>query len=963
MKRKLALFMLLAILLASTYVNVSARTHVEEGKDTRASQLRERAIRLLDLDAGDKKYVEPWLLPGKANATISPTNGALAGNVSGLNVSPGDKVYYRFYALHSWKARVQGVADEDYNSSGEWRVTWRMGQGSYSVGFTLAGGGDSATLRVKGKTKSFVERFTTNTSIPYKEVIDISKDGYPKQSYVLSYEASVSDDTLDWTLSYSLEKLTIEAKVIQVDRPVWLIATVGVQVFIFYAISKNGTAPPPQPSPPPPGFLHVNATLYTPYKQTVKVGGNYVWVPEKIEFQPSYDWQTKTYVLEADSLAYVPNTSSVVWSRSGSMWYYPKSVWGPRLSGDYIVYVKFTSYSKDMALAVVKEDITNAVVTVPVMRRFNNVYKGYGYVHVHLDNEKVGIYKWKKGILSYTFKIYPALPVYFDYWEMDNGTYTWSYPGRKIAVELGSGQEVWANAVYTAGQPAELIVGTNVNGSVRISGRVDDTYYAFTVSSGQNWNYMALRGFNYTLKAPSRVLVIDSFDVLRGRASGTQFTDSSGENYTGLYNITLTLKAYAAQREVNVYLYAVNGTGQRLLGWWSRSYWTSWSIRLVNVQLDGDRLRLVFNTSFFLDEFRFDYNLKLENSSYLTFKMWLLNNTPLYGTEIQGTVPRGQTIYLKAIYGRRNDTYAGPVLPGTLVLPIDLSAGLHYAYGDFMVRVINYTSTYLLPLPATINCSSEYRVEGRRFVRMEEFHTLPRVGSKQNFFIMFESPRSADGLGERKLCIDGQCFIYNVTRLVISIERVEYNRTHFTIRLKPEYECCPLAPLREHLVYVFHVARRDVRWELGSFVESMEDTPVIVVPYSRFQFLEPVKYRIYARFSLSGPVPLQVTPLFTLYYGSVKPLAWDDSRGYIVFSKPYIWRADKDFDPMPWNGSPGEVWVYVEKWKEWFRAGWNGTNFIADIGRPTWNLRVRIMWVPPDLEDTSILIIPLVQRW
>ncbi len=304
-----------------------------------------------------------------------------------------------------------------------------------------------------------------------------------------------------------------------------------------------------------------------------------------------------------------------------------------------------------------------------------------------------------------------------------------------------------------------------------------------------------------------------------------------------------------------------------------------------------------------------------------------------------------------------------PILPGALLLPVGLGPGAHSLKGGFTALLVNLSGRGLwsaqLPIKVIVPRNATWRdirrgPSGYIFVNMSSVHTLPVAKDSGGWLLAVESPLS---IGPVKLCVDSGCKLYNVTRLILPVEGVVYNRSGFVIKLRPVYECCPGTPVREHLVYVLR---------LGSAVfESPRDVPEIAVSLGAVARLEPStpSIRLYARYSPGGPVPLQAEPPLTLYYGGVKPLAWDDSRGYIVFSRPYVWRVGKDFEPEPWNGGPGEVWLYVEEWKEWFRAAWNGTNFIVDIGRPTRNLRVRIVWVPPPLNHTDSVIIPLIQRW
>ena len=699
------------------------------------------------------------------------------------------------------------------------------------------------------------------------------------------------------------------------------------------------------------------------YKGLVNVSKDGSFETDVISYSDS--WTTTNsnekheYGLEADSIALV-GTQNPVWSLTKWFSRYNQYAtvtiqWG----GDYVFWS-----SKGAEIYVFNDGWRRILVTtVPAKTYYQLRGLGEGY--------RIMVYPKQLG--QNTFKLFYATETPFLYWDI-NGTI--KHTGY-VSITVHAGESWDAVAVYKLGS-SSLTVRTNVEEPANLSVLVNSWGDPQTVIVSNSTPYIYEdRGIVYDVVAPRQVYTSvgsptynNSVEWSVSTSYKLAYIDIS--NLYGRFNLSLVLSGDGTQPEAEVRVFKVSGGryAGEIFNDTISGGWTEYQRTVSGLQLSGDidRIGIELRST---DPWKL---LKVNaRASLLAGKLNLTRievyidgalEKIVYGNSVSGVVPVGSNAVVEAVYGEdRSETYMGPVLPGTLVLPVSLSPGVHHADGEFMVRVVNYTGTYLLPLPTEINCSSEYRVEGRRFVRREEFHTLPRVGDRLNFFIMFESPRSADGLGEKKLCIDGQCFTYNVTRLVLSIERVEYNLTHMVIRLRPSYECCPTVPLREHLVYVFIVARRGQPIELGKFVESREDTPVIVVPYSRFQFLEPVKYRIYARFSLSGPVPLQVMPLFTLYYGSVKPLAWDDSRGYIVFSKPYIWRADKEFDPMPWNGSLGEVWVYVEKWRQWFRAGWNGTNFVVDIGRPTWNLRVRIVWVPPDLEDTSILIIPLVQRW
>ena len=303
---------------------------------------------------------------------------------------------------------------------------------------------------------------------------------------------------------------------------------------------------------------------------------------------------------------------------------------------------------------------------------------------------------------------------------------------------------------------------------------------------------------------------------------------------------------------------------------------------------------------------------------------------------------------------------AKPILPGVLLLP-NLSAGMHVVSGSFEALLVNGSGGGLrmwhaaLPLNVSVARGFSWRMfRGRRgghlWVDAGNYMLLPKAsGGVSGHLLALQSPTT---LGPAELCVDANCTLYNVTRLVLGVEGEWFNGTHLVVRLRPSYECCPTTPLKEHLVYVLQLGKLTL--------ESPRDATTIAVPVSLLEGLGPgpLKASLYARYSPGGKVPHQLVKTAILR-GSVKLLAVRGST--LIFSRPYLWPTNYTvFTPQPWNGSPGTLWVRVGD-TPWTQALWNGTNFTYTYSGSLDGATLEFLWIPP--ENTSQLILPLIQRW
>jgi len=835
-------------------------------------------IAVLKKEYLNSTLADPTGLPAKAYISISGESGHLSGILDNFKVRPGGIVYYRFYALHSWKARVQSLPDRGYVANGVWKVHYNVGKGRYDVSFALGGVRKSGTLDVKEKYWLSYMDFNLEPGDIHDEIVDISNDWYPDNVYVDKYVATMADDSLNWELSYSHGSVYLEAKVLSTDEAVRVYVAFSIQVFIFIR-ADNGSLPPPQPSPTiPDAKLKISSNL-DPIYPVIAVDGLYDWSPKTIVFQPKYSYDSRVYFVSANKTVYFRDIE--IWKRTGSLGYYSKTVKTPfKLNGVYAVWVRFTTTAPNKTLSILASSsgyLRNYrdIAHIPV-KRVNNIYVGEGLVIAKFRDEYLLIYKPTGFEVSYKVTLYNTSLWKFARWEITNNTSTSVCTDNVLEIELNPGDYFNIKAYYKKLDDAVLIVSTNLNSTVNLQARINNIDTTIAISSARNFTYSAI-GINFVLTAPTRINVTRKVVEQSGLIRDNQPVEVSSPPLEGRFNMVLKLN-YSNISEGEFYVFALRNGSTRVLLKIPLDEAQSNLILEREIELQNEKPVLYFNTT--ADGENISYLFSLEENMQYVFKGWIYNASSLKEflntNTLSGNLSPGQILFLKAIYDiAGEEVYMGPILP-LVNIPLDLEKGQHSFYGDFLVFAINETGVYYLEGPLNFICDKRYVFEEQKHLHFNKLDDLPYISSKNLRLVSFKSPPK---LGEAKSCVDSVCYVYNVTRLLLELASIEYNITHVILHILPRYQCCPQYSVREHLVYVLEVD--------GKIFESNPDTPKIEVPYRSLNFTKPVIAVLYARLNPGGRV-LFGTELKLKFVPIAVKLEGELGDGTMCFSQPYI---------------------------------------------------------------------------